>query len=114
MKLYTTRFILAALLSASAVSAQRQTQPASPLQPGQTTDPFPQPIAAADGVMVVPPHGVQLGETVPAFALPWGPAIPEPRKADSKAKAPPRRAGNRSAGKPAADSGPVDWSALLD
>lgn len=71
-------------------------------------------LAAADGVMVVPPHGVQLGETVPAFALPWGPAIPEPRKADSKAKAPPRRAGNRSAGKPAADSGPVDWSALLD
>ena len=51
MKLYTTRFILAALLSASAVSAQRQTQPAPPLQPGQTTDPFPQPIAAAEGVI---------------------------------------------------------------
>ena len=35
-------------------------------------------LASADGVMVVPPHGVQLGEAVPAFALPWGPAIPSP------------------------------------
>ena len=31
-------------------------------------------LAAADGVLVVPPHGVQLGEPVPAFALPWGAA----------------------------------------
>jgi molybdopterin molybdotransferase len=71
-------------------------------------------LASADGVMVVPPHGVQLGEMVPAFALPWGPAIPEPKKTESKPKAPARKAGNRSAGKPAAQDGPVDWSALLD
>lgn len=71
-------------------------------------------LASADGVMVVPPHGVQLGEAVPAFALPWGPAIPEPKTRESKTKASPRRAGNRSAGKPAEASGPVDWSALLD
>jgi molybdopterin molybdotransferase len=71
-------------------------------------------LASADGVMVVPPHGVQLGEMVPAFALPWGPAIPEPKAADSKPKAPARKAGSRSSGKPAAQDGPVDWSALLD
>ncbi|MCA4134541.1 molybdopterin molybdotransferase MoeA [Arthrobacter sp. M4] len=28
-------------------------------------------LASADGVMVVPPHGVQLGEPVPAVPLPW-------------------------------------------
>ncbi|MBT2552267.1 molybdopterin molybdotransferase MoeA [Arthrobacter sp. ISL-5] len=71
-------------------------------------------LASADGVMVVPPHGVQLGEMVPAFALPWGPDIPEPKKTESKPKAPARKAGSRSAGKPAAQDGPVDWSALLD
>jgi molybdopterin molybdotransferase len=71
-------------------------------------------LASADGVMVVPPHGVQLGEGVPAFALPWGPAIPKPRPAGSKPKAAQRKAGSRSAGKPDAKSGPVDWSALLD
>ncbi|MEN8583798.1 molybdopterin molybdotransferase MoeA [Burkholderia sp. RS01] len=71
-------------------------------------------LASADGVMVVPPHGVQLGEMVPAFALPWGPAIPEPKTAEPKPKAPARKAGSRSAGKPAAQDGPVDWSALLD
>jgi molybdopterin molybdotransferase len=71
-------------------------------------------LASADGVMVVPPHGVQLGEMVPAFALPWGPAIPEPKTAESKPKAPARKAGSRSAGKPAPQDGPVDWSALLD
>lgn len=71
-------------------------------------------LASADGVMVVPPHGIQLGESVPAFALPWGPAIPEPKTAESKPKASPRKAGSRSAAKPAAKSGPVDWSALLD
>lgn len=31
-------------------------------------------LATADGVMVVPSRGVQLGEPVPAFALPWVPA----------------------------------------
>lgn len=71
-------------------------------------------LASADGVMVVPPHGVQLGEMVPAFALPWGPAIPEPKKTESKPKAPARKTGSRSSGKPAAQDGPVDWSALLD
>jgi molybdopterin molybdotransferase len=69
-------------------------------------------LASADGVLVVPPHGVQLGEPVPAFALPWGPPIPAPAVSDPKAK--PRNAGRpgRAAAKPA-DNGPVDWSALL-
>lgn len=64
-------------------------------------------LAAADGVLVVPPHGVQLGEPAPAFALPWGPALPEP--AAPKDKPVPKRA----ARKPAGAGGPVDWSGLL-
>jgi molybdopterin molybdotransferase len=28
-------------------------------------------LAAADGVMIVPPHGAAMGEPVTAFALPW-------------------------------------------
>ena len=64
-------------------------------------------LAAADGVLVVPPHGVQLGEPVPAFALPWGPALPEP--VAPKDKPVPKRA----ARKPAGTGGPVDWSGLL-
>lgn len=28
-------------------------------------------LAAADGIMVVPPHGAKMGETLTAFALPW-------------------------------------------
>jgi molybdopterin molybdotransferase len=71
-------------------------------------------LASADGVMVVPPHGVQLGEGVPAFALPWGPPIPKPKPADSRPKAAQRKAGSRTAAKADAKSGPVDWSALLD
>ncbi|MDQ0870355.1 molybdopterin molybdotransferase [Arthrobacter sp. V1I9] len=69
-------------------------------------------LASADGVMVVPPHGVQLGELVPAVALPWGPPIPS--AAESAGKAKPRSAARpgRTAPKAAA-SGPVDWSALL-
>jgi molybdopterin molybdotransferase len=69
-------------------------------------------LAAADGVLVVPPHGVQLGEPVPAFALPWGPPIPA--AGDAAAKAKPRSTGRtgQAKGKPA-PSGPVDWSALL-
>ncbi|PNI07099.1 molybdopterin molybdenumtransferase MoeA [Arthrobacter sp. AFG7.2] len=69
-------------------------------------------LASADGVMAVPPHGVKLGELVPAVALPWGqpvPALPDP------AAKPKTRAGGRTgrtAAKPAA-AGPVDWSALL-
>jgi len=64
-------------------------------------------LAAADGVLVVPPHGVQLGEPVPAFALPWGTALPDP--AATKDKPAPKRA----ARKPAGAGGPVDWSELL-
>lgn len=64
-------------------------------------------LAAADGVLVVPPHGVQLGETVPAFALPWGSPLPEP--AGPKDKPAPKR----TARKPAGTGGPVDWSELL-
>jgi molybdopterin molybdotransferase len=71
-------------------------------------------LASADGVMVVPPHGVQLGEGVPAFALPWGPPIPRPKPADSRPKAGQRKTGSRTAAKADAKNGPVDWSALLD
>ena len=71
-------------------------------------------LASADGVLVVPPHGVQLGEMVPAFALPWGPAIPEPKSAEPKPKSPARKSSSRTSAKQAAQSGPVDWSALLD
>ena len=66
-------------------------------------------LAAADGVLVVPPHGVQLGEPVPAFALPWGAPIQAAEPAAAKAKATPRKTPR----KPAASDGPVDWSALL-
>lgn len=66
-------------------------------------------LAAADGVLVVPPHGVQLGEPVPAFALPWGAPIQAPEPAAAKAKGAPRKPPR----KPAAADGPVDWSALL-
>lgn len=66
-------------------------------------------LAAADGVMVVPPHGVQLGEAVPAFALPWGAPVAAADSAAAKSKAAPRK----SPRKPTASDGPVDWSALL-
>ncbi|WP_426006180.1 molybdopterin molybdotransferase MoeA [Paenarthrobacter sp. NyZ202] len=65
-------------------------------------------LAAADGVMVVPPHGVQMGELVPAFPLPWGKPLPVPKPPGDK----PRKAPVRQQRKPA--SGPVDWSALDD
>ncbi|HSN36681.1 MAG TPA: molybdopterin molybdenumtransferase MoeA, partial [Arthrobacter sp.] len=64
-------------------------------------------LAAADGVLVVPPHGVQLGEVVPAFALPWRAALPAP--AGAKEKPAPKR----TTRKPAGTGGPVDWSELL-
>ncbi|MFE4833695.1 molybdopterin molybdotransferase MoeA [Arthrobacter sp. NPDC056691] len=35
-------------------------------------------LATADGVMAVPSRGVQLGEPVPAFALPWRPELQPP------------------------------------
>ncbi|MBP1137529.1 molybdopterin molybdotransferase [Arthrobacter sp. PvP023] len=66
-------------------------------------------LAAADGVLVVPPHGVQLGEPVPAFALPWGAPIQAAEPAAAKPKTAPRKAPR----KPSASDGPVDWSALL-
>ena len=65
-------------------------------------------LAAADGVLVVPPHGVQLGELVPAFALPWSAPLP-----DASAAPAPKPATKRTARKTAASDGPVDWSALL-
>lgn len=71
-------------------------------------------LASADGVLVVPPHGVQLGEMVPAFALPWGPAIPEPKSAEPKPRSPARKSASRTSAKQGAQNGPVDWSALLD
>jgi molybdopterin molybdotransferase len=66
-------------------------------------------LAAADGVLVVPPHGVQLGELVPAFALPWAAPLPD-AAAPSGA---PKPAAKRTARKTSASDGPVDWSALL-
>ncbi|MEZ2389461.1 molybdopterin molybdotransferase MoeA [bacterium RCC_150] len=63
-------------------------------------------LASADGVMVVPPHGVQLGEAVPAISLPWGKPLPPLKPPGEK----PRKAPARSARKES--SGPVDWSAL--
>lgn len=66
-------------------------------------------LAAADGVLVVPPHGVQLGEMVPAFALPWGPPIPAPSPPAAKPRTSVRKPGRKAAG----SDGPVDWSALL-
>lgn len=69
-------------------------------------------LAAADGVLVVPPHGVQLGEPVPAFALPWGPPIPPSKEGAAKAKPRSNARSGQAKGKPASN-GPVDWSALL-
>jgi molybdopterin molybdotransferase len=84
-------------------------------------------LASAHGVMVVPPHGVQLGELVPAFALPWGPPVPAPEPPGTKPRSRTARTASRAAGrdtagapdgargkKPAKPAGPVDWSALLD
>jgi hypothetical protein len=47
-----TRFILAVLLIAAPASSQPPAQPA-PLPPGQSSDPFPAPIAVSDGVIRV-------------------------------------------------------------
>ncbi len=66
-------------------------------------------LAAADGVLVVPPHGVKLGELVPAVALPWGAPIPDAGAAAAAPATP-----KKPARKPPASTGPVDWSALLD
>ncbi|MFE4198005.1 molybdopterin molybdotransferase MoeA [Paenarthrobacter sp. NPDC056912] len=63
-------------------------------------------LAGADGVMVVPPHGVQMGEPVPAFPLPWGKPLPVPKTAQEKSRKAPARQPKK------ASAGPVDWSAL--
>ncbi|MEV7604991.1 molybdopterin molybdotransferase MoeA [Paenarthrobacter sp. NPDC089322] len=63
-------------------------------------------LAGADGVMVVPPHGVQMGELVPAFPLPWGKPLPAPKPKEDKARKAPVRQQKK------APSGPVDWSGL--
>jgi molybdopterin molybdotransferase len=68
-------------------------------------------LAAADGVMIVPPHGVQMGEPVQAFALPWGPPLPVKKPAEGKRTSAGSRAGG-SKRQDNKDSGPVDWSAL--
>lgn len=68
-------------------------------------------LASADGVMVVPPHGVQLGEPVPAFALPWTRELRMPGDAEAREKPAARKPRRSNTAKPA---GPVDWSALLD
>ncbi|WP_255770392.1 molybdopterin molybdotransferase MoeA [Pseudarthrobacter sulfonivorans] len=71
-------------------------------------------LASAHGVMVVPPHGVQLGEPVPAFALPWGPPLPVPEPAAKPKTRPAAKGATKATGKDAAKpGGPVDWSALL-
>jgi len=61
MTRYTTRLALATLLTTTAVLAQQPPAPA-PLQPGQTADPFLQPIEARQGVITV---GVRDFATVP-------------------------------------------------
>ncbi|MDQ4503173.1 molybdopterin molybdotransferase MoeA [Sinomonas sp. ASV322] len=60
-------------------------------------------LARADGVMVIPPHGVELGEPVEAFALPWGRPLVEPAAAKTGAKPKRRAVGSKE---------PVDWSGL--
>jgi hypothetical protein len=62
MTAHLTRLVVAALVTASTVSAQRQGQPPPPLLPGQTADPFAQPIAATEGVITV---GVREFASVP-------------------------------------------------
>lgn len=61
MRYCTTRVVLTALLTTSAVVAQQQPQPA-PLPAGQTADPFPQPIEARQGAVTV---GVREFASVP-------------------------------------------------
>lgn len=66
-------------------------------------------LAAAHGVLVVPPQGVQPGEPVPAFALPWGPPIPDPAPAAAPATAAAKRPDRTTP----AGGGPVDRSAVM-
>lgn len=60
-------------------------------------------LARADGVMVVPPHGVELGEPVDAFPLPWGRPLLDPTAGAKPSKPKRRSVGSKD---------PVDWSGL--
>ncbi|GHG53693.1 molybdopterin molybdenumtransferase MoeA [Sinomonas cellulolyticus] len=67
-------------------------------------------LARADGFMVVPPHGVELGSPVECLPLPWGrplggatPSSASGAGGDAKPKARRRSVGSKE---------PVDWSAL--
>src|SRR5262245_29662474 len=62
MRLWITRSVMAALFMGSAVFAQQPQQQPAPLPPGQTIDPFPQPIEARQGVITV---GVREFASVP-------------------------------------------------
>ena len=62
MRLWTTRSVMAALFMGSAVFAQQPQQQPAPLPPGQTIDPFPQPIESRQGVITV---GVREFASVP-------------------------------------------------
>ena len=72
MTLDITRFVLAALLTASSVFAQQQPPQPAPLQPGQTADPFPQPIEARQGVITV---GVREFASVPDIEVGHAPFV---------------------------------------
>lgn len=63
-------------------------------------------LARADGFMVVPPHGLELGAPVPCLQLPWGRPLGAP--APSSASGDQARPKRRSVG----SKDPVDWSAL--
>lgn len=67
-------------------------------------------LAAADGLLVVPPHGVQLGEKVPALELPWRAGYLSTALAKTAAASQVRKPRVRRE----KAAGPVDWSALLE
>ncbi|MGG5173819.1 molybdopterin molybdotransferase MoeA [Pseudarthrobacter sp. J1763] len=76
-------------------------------------------LAMADGLMIVPPHGVQMGELVDAISLPWATPLEAAESAEEKvakeAAAKEQAAKERAAKaarRKAASTGPVDWSAL--
>jgi molybdopterin molybdotransferase len=64
-------------------------------------------LARADGFMVVPPHGLELGVPVPCLPLPWGRPLGERAAPSVSGQAPAARKR-----RPAASKEPVDWSAL--
>ncbi|GAB4100618.1 molybdopterin molybdotransferase MoeA [Sinomonas halotolerans] len=66
-------------------------------------------LAAADGLMVVPPHGVELGEPVACLPLPWGRPLVEPGAGGARKGRGQSRGGSRGS---SGSKDPVDWSAL--